>query len=400
MTDDTPKRPRTRGAGSIFQNGSAKWWIKYYRDNKPIRENSGSTEYRKAENVLKQRIAEVEAERRGLLTFTTPADRRVTVDSLYSALLTNYENNGLASLEGARQRWQRNAKENEKPEPGRLQQFFGGVRAVTVNGDKFEQYIKQCREDGLSNSTINRDLAALRRAFSLAYRAGKIQRIPIFPERLKEPPARKGFLEQPEFDKLTTHSPELWLRSLLECLYTWGNRKSELLKLRVGQIDLVHGVVRLNQGETKSGDGRVLPMSPAIRTLLTACVSGKDGKDHVFTDGTGNRRRKRGAPILDFRGRWERLLSDAGVSEKIVHDFRRTAIRNMERAGIPRSVAMKISGHKTEAVYRRYAIVCESDLMEAATKLAAARTVWAENGQNLGQNGNTGEHTQVLSRYN
>jgi integrase len=61
----------------------------------------------------------------------------------------------------------------------------------------------------------------------------------------------------------------------------------------------------------------------------------------------------------------------AGVPGRIPHDFRRTAVRNLERAGVPRSVAMKMVGHKTEAVYRRYAIVSESDLHEAARKLAA-----------------------------
>jgi integrase len=63
-----------------------------------------------------------------------------------------------------------------------------------------------------------------------------------------------------------------------------------------------------------------------------------------------------------------------GVPGRIFHDFRRTAVRNLERAGVPRSVAMKMVGHKTEAVYRRYAIVSDSDLRAAALKLAEATT--------------------------
>src|SRR5262245_19033174 len=68
--------------------------------------------------------------------------------------------------------------------------------------------------------------------------------------------------------------------------------------------------------------------------------------------------------------RWKEACKRAGVLKRIPHDFRRSAVRNLERAGVPRSVAMKLTGHKTEAVYRRYAIVCEADLNEGLKKLA------------------------------
>jgi len=90
---------------------------------------------------------------------------------------------------------------------------------------------------------------------------------------------------------------------------------------------------------------------------------GKKPDDFIFTDDKGNRRRRPGAPIKGFRGRWNRLLKDAGLEKKLVHDFKRSAIRNMKRAGVPRSVAMQISGHKTESVYRRYDIVSERDVL-------------------------------------
>lgn len=76
-----------------------------------------------------------------------------------------------------------------------------------------------------------------------------------------------------------------------------------------------------------------------------------------------------GRPIKCFRGAWQTACRKSGLEDRLVHDLRRTAVRNLERAGVSRSVAMKLTGHKTEAVYRRYAIVSESDLGDGVKKL-------------------------------
>jgi hypothetical protein len=82
--------------------------------------------------------------------------------------------------------------------------------------------------------------------------------------------------------------------------------------------------------------------------------------------------------------RWKEACKRAGVPTRIAHDFRRTAVRNLERAGVPRSVAMKLTGHKTEAVYHRYAIVCEADLSEGLKKLAKLEETLREKMQPCG----------------
>ena len=76
-----------------------------------------------------------------------------------------------------------------------------------------------------------------------------------------------------------------------------------------------------------------------------------------------------GAPIKTFRRSWRTACRLAGLPGKIPHDFRRTAVRNLERAQVPRSAAMKMVGHKTESVYRRYAIVDQAMLQEAGDKV-------------------------------
>ena len=69
---------------------------------------------------------------------------------------------------------------------------------------------------------------------------------------------------------------------------------------------------------------------------------------------------------------WLSACRAAGVPGRIPHDFRRTAVRNLERAGVPRSSAMAMVGHKTESIYRRYATVDAGALHDAAAKLDRA----------------------------
>ena len=95
---------------------------------------------------------------------------------------------------------------------------------------------------------------------------------------------------------------------------------------------------------------------------------------------------RRGRPIKSFRKAWANACRRAGLVGMVPHDFRRTAVRNLERAGVPRSVAMKLIGHKTEAMYRRYAIVSPRDLTEGVAKLALLR-------------GSAGESERVVLRF-
>jgi integrase len=115
----------------------------------------------------------------------------------------------------------------------------------------------------------------------------------------------------------------------------------------------------------------MFPFTPELRALLEAQrahtieVQG-DTKQIIPTVF-----HRDGAPIKSFRRAWLSACGAAGVPGRLFHDFRRTAVRNLERAGVPRSVAMQMVGHKTEAIYRRYAIVSDADLRAAADKLAA-----------------------------
>ena len=134
-------------------------------------------------------------------------------------------------------------------------------------------------------------------------------------------------------------------------------------------------IVRLDPGTTKNLEGRVFVMTTELCTMLEAqrAVTQEKQKETGSVIPWVFHRSKRGRPLKSFRKAWQQACEAAGVPGRILHDLRRTAVRNLERAGVPRSVAMKMVGHKTESVYRRYAIVDEAMLRATAAKLAAAR---------------------------
>jgi integrase len=145
--------------------------------------------------------------------------------------------------------------------------------------------------------------------------------------------------------------------------------RSEVLRLQWRNVDFETGIIRLDMGTTKNKDGRVIYMTATRRALLeeqrqrTLALQRQTEQiiSLVFHD-NGHR-------IVNYDKRWRQACQDAGLQGKIVHDFRRTAVRNMVRAGIPERVAMQMAGHKTRSVFDRYHIVSDGDLQEAARRL-------------------------------
>ncbi len=142
-------------------------------------------------------------------------------------------------------------------------------------------------------------------------------------------------------------------------------------------MDFIADEVRLEPGTTKNGEGRVFPFSvlPELAEMLERqrCLTkALEASAHQTIPWVFHRQGNR---IKDFRGAWLKAVKAAETASKIPHDFRRTAVRNLERAGVPRSVAMRLVGHKTESVYRRYAIVAKQDLIDGLKRLAEHRII-------------------------
>jgi integrase len=217
----------------------------------------------------------------------------------------------------------------------------------------------------------------LRRAFRLARRAKRVAEVPEL-SLLSENNVRTGFFEPDQIEAVLVNLPD-FLKPVIRTAFITGWRvPSEVLTRQRHHVDLDAGWLRLEPGETKNRDGRNFPLTPELREVIARQIE----QTRAFELATGQivpwLFHRNGKPIKDFRGAWAVACKAAGVPGRLVHDFRRTAVRNLERAGVPRSAAMKMTGHKTEAVYRRYAIVDEAMLQESAAKLSALHQQQAE----------------------
>lgn len=331
------------------------WWIKYYRNGIPMRESSGSEKETVAKNLLKQREGDIQ---RGLPI--TPRTNRATFDELMTDAINDYKVNGKRSITDLQRRIDLH-----------LQPFFGGWRAVNITTADVREYTAKRQAAGASNGSINRELTALKRGFSLALQAGKLTAKPHIP-MLHEDNVRTGFFEREQFAAVRSQL-SLELQALVSFAYITGWRTtSEAQRLQWRQVDFNAGTVRLDPGTTKNGEARQFPFTNDLRSLLEAqreYTRQVEREKGIICPWVFHRNGKR---IKVFRKSWATACEAAGCPARIPHDFRRTAVRNLVRAGIPERVAMTMTGHKTRSVFERYNIVSEGDLTEAARKLDAA----------------------------
>lgn len=338
------------GEGGVYKRGRI-WWIFYPRHGETVRESSKSQKESDAHKLRRKRLLEVAA---GSGLRVGPKIDRITVGDLLDDLLADYEMHGKTVW------WAKLNVENH------LRPFFKYIKAVRLTTEQVREYRKQKRELGLSDSTINRHLALLRRAFKLGTKANppKVALVPAFELVNEDKNARQGFLEHDDFLRLRAALPEE-LRPIATFAYYTGCRKGEILGLRWSQVDLKARIIRLLRGHTKNKEPRMIPLAGEVFEAIQALKQERDElwpwSEWVFS--------RQGSPIRSIYTAWRSACERAGVKGSLLHDMRRTGVRNLVRANVPERVAMQISGHKTRAVFDRYNIVSEEDLLEAASKL-------------------------------
>jgi len=366
-------------------------WIKYFRNGKPYYESCHSTREAVAKKLLRLREGEISKGEIPGIHFD-----KVTFDDLAKDFLRDYRINKRRTVNRATCLVKH------------LKKSFEGTKAVDIDTSMIEAHKEKRMLAGLSNATINRELSALKRMFSLASQCmpPKIRQMPYI-SMLEESNTREGFFEYDEYLAVKDALPS-YLKPVITFAYHTGWRLSEIVGLTWNKVDLKEGIVRLETGETKNKqarsiylDGELLkemkalhgglrlvaakgnpsetrPSCPYVfhregeriqsfgKAWKTACI--KAGLFEVKKDAEGNPvvvKDKHGIEVKDEAGN----AVTVKVPTKIFHDFRRTGVRNMVRAGVPERVAMKRSGHKTRSVFDRYNIVSDADDKEAAAKM-------------------------------
>ena len=358
---------RAFGEGSLLKRKGCRFWVaQFYKDGRQIRVSTRTEVKQHALVILRKLMGDGE---RGLIPITDL--KKISYADLRSGLLASYTERGNKSLE---------IRTDGTETIGGLKAldaFFGfsatseGVPVTRLTTDAARDFARQRQAAGYSAATVNRSLACLRRMLRIAHEDGKIQAVPVI-RLLKEPPARRGFLKIETFEKLLAKLPT-HLHPLVIFLYWCGVRLGEALQIEWPQLDLAGAYIRLEEDQTKNSEARIVPLPP----VLIAMLCNKEPKVGRVFDATNLRTEWAKACTAVGLGKMEEQTSKAGFKWQrytglIVHDLRRSAIRNLVNAGVPERVAMKISGHKTRSVFDRYHVVSTEDVAAAMQRVVAA----------------------------
>jgi integrase len=345
--------------GSIYKRGNV-WWVQYYRNGKAYQETSRSIKKMVARKLLELREGEVAQGKLPGIHFD-----KVRFDELAGDLELDYQHKG-----------------QKRPRTSHLRNFFEDMRAIDITSARIKAYIKVRKAEGAANSTVNRELAALKAMFRLGVKETppKVDRVPYIPH-LEENNVKQGFFEDEDYEAILQRLPS-YLKGPVQFAYLTGWRREQIMGITWKMVNLKERLISVPGSMTKSGEPHTIYLNDPLLELMKERFSNRNlGCLYVF--------HRNGRRIRDFRHVWNKACRKVGlgygykIDEKYkdkwrkkfrsgptLHDFRRTAVRNFNKDGIPENIAMKITGHKTNSTYKRYGIVTKDDLKWAAEKQA------------------------------
>jgi integrase len=347
-----------RGMGRVFQlkyknrktgevQKTETWYIEYYVRGRRHRESTGTTNKTEAVAILQMKKGGIHSG-----TYRAGIDK-VKMRDLLPLVIQDYEKNEKKSLRSAR------------GHVTRLIERLGNVPVTQITiaaGDYVAERFAEKPKP--APSTVHHEVGFLLRALRLAHKSGRIPFLPALPTISNWDRVRTGFFEAEDVDNLCAVVRD-HLKPVIRFAWLTGWRRSEILGLEWSRVDFKDATLRLE--DSKNGEKRVLSFRdyPELKALLEEQRRREPICAWVF--------HKNGLPIRDFYASWRTACEKIGKPDAVFHDTRRSFVRECERAGVPRSTAMGLSGHKTEVIYKRYAIVDQRMQDEGIAKLRAHR---------------------------
>jgi integrase len=250
----------------------------------------------------------------------------------------------------------------------RLDEVFGQLPIRDIKPSMVEEYQRQrlqvptwCGKPR-TPAGVNRELTVLNRIFNLALREDLVSKNPCWKVKLLlENNARDRILSTQELDLLLQHLPR-HAALVVHFAYLTGMRAGEIFNLTWDKVDLGQRLVRLRAEDTKTSESRVIYLDDAALEIMEEAGKVRAlGHNRVFT--------YKGRPLKSIKTCLTRACRQVGITNFRFHDLRHTFNTNMRRANVHHSVIMKLTGHKTAAMFHRYNTVDAGDAREAYQKL-------------------------------
>lgn len=356
---------RQRGQGGLFKHHRSRFFIAKWYDSegRPHSQSTRTSVKKEAEKTLRRLMGDAD---KGVTT----RPESITYAQIREDLLASYRNKGHKSLQvladGTETVWPLTALDRFFKHPEKR------ITVARITHRTVTAFIESRKSKGTGNAAINNSLSLLRRMLRLAKKNYNLPFVPPI-DLLKPPPPRRGFLPLEDFNRLLAALP-LHLRPLVTFLYYSGARKGEACAIRRDQIDMEAALITLEAEQAKTNESRIIPLPDVLMEMLR-----KQPKGELAFDSS------------NLRKSWEKACADVGLgtitpvkgkkyylySGLMIHDLRRSGVRNLRKAGVSESVSMKISGHKNQSVFQRYDIVDIEDVQHAMKRVeqAAAHTV-------------------------
>jgi integrase len=343
---------------AIYQRGKT-YWYSFTFNGRRVQKSTRVQNAKEAENIEKAAWVQLARGEVGI------QDReRFTVGELLDRLERRWRLEGKWTVmdESKKKRNVQNESMLKK-----TREDWGTKMADEITADDFEGYMLKRRTQDYAVATTNRILQCLRSAYKMANISWPRVKLPS-----EKGNKRTGFFTPEQMEKVLSNLPDDGLRDFIRFCYCTGTRRGEVAGLTWAMVE--GNELHIPGDICKNRESRVLPLTGSLAQIIERRRLVRSFKSngttalsqHVFHRGDG-------FPILEFRKSWRTACKKAGCGNLLCHDMRRSAARDMIRAGITESVAMGITGHKTRSMFERYNIATTSDVKAALEKTAAYR---------------------------